>query len=293
MMSMKQAKSNRLLLLLGVVGLIGVFLLTWYGVGSTKNTPLGANHPTEKSFVVVIPSYNNKNWYKQNLDSVLSQNYTNFRVIFIDDASPDGTGALVKEYLKEKKPKPQVKLIQNEKRAGALANLYNAISTCDPQEIIITVDGDDWLAEKEVLAYLNKIYADPNVWVTYGQFIFYPNNTHGWAAKISDDIIKKNGFRDEQWYTTHLRTFYAELFHQIKKEDLFYNGEFYPMAGDLAVMFPIIEMAGTHSRFIPDVLYVYNVATQQNDHVTNPSYQSQLGLGIRDKNRYLPLDKLW
>src|SRR3989304_6153185 len=45
----------------------------------------------EKPIVVVIPSYNNKQWYQKNLDSVLTQNYHNFRIIFIDDASPDGT----------------------------------------------------------------------------------------------------------------------------------------------------------------------------------------------------------
>jgi len=37
------------------------------------------------------------------------------------------------------------------------------------------------------------------------------------------------------------------------------------MAGDLAYMWPIVEMAGNHSRFISEVLYVYNVVTPLND----------------------------
>ncbi len=77
--------------------------------------------------VVVIPSYNNKDWYKRNLDSVFNQKYHNYRVIYLDDASPDGTGPLVKGYIKEKKQNHRVKFIQNEKRVGALANTYRSL----------------------------------------------------------------------------------------------------------------------------------------------------------------------
>ena len=48
------------------------------------------------NFVIVIPSYNNAQWYKRNLDSVFAQTYKNFSVIYLDDCSPDGTGQLVK-----------------------------------------------------------------------------------------------------------------------------------------------------------------------------------------------------
>ena len=43
---------------------------------------------------VVIPSYNNveKDRYKDNLNSVLQQNYSNYHVVFIDDVSEDRTG---------------------------------------------------------------------------------------------------------------------------------------------------------------------------------------------------------
>ncbi len=49
---------------------------------------------TEKPFVFIIASYNNSEWYKNNLDSVFAQDYENYRIIYIDDASPDGTGHL-------------------------------------------------------------------------------------------------------------------------------------------------------------------------------------------------------
>ena len=110
---------------------------------------------TEKNMVVVIPSYNNSRYYKANLDSVLSQKYTNFRAIYIDDCSPDGTGDLVEEYIKQHDTHNRITLIKNSTRQGAMANLYHAIHSCDDNDIILTLDGDDWFAHKKVLSKIN------------------------------------------------------------------------------------------------------------------------------------------
>ena len=240
--------------------------------------------------MVVIPSYNNAACYEQNLNSVLTQKYTNFRVIYIDDASTDGTGTLVKRYLNENDTKHRVTFIQNRKRVGACANKYKGAWLCNPKEIFVDLDGDDWLSNENVLAHLNRVYSDPDVWVTYGQFIYFPCETPGWAAQVPDEIIARNEFREYSWVTTALRTFYAGLFQKIKKEDLLINGEFFPMAGDLAFMLPIVEMSGWHSRFIPEVLYVYNVTTMMNDIVKDRDYQLRLGWVIRERKRYLPIE---
>jgi hypothetical protein len=53
-------------------------------------------------------------------------------------------------------------LIRNPVRVGALENLYRCIHTCDDQEIVILLDGDDWLAHPRVLQTLNAVYADPH-----------------------------------------------------------------------------------------------------------------------------------
>ncbi|MBS0604953.1 MAG: glycosyltransferase family 2 protein [Verrucomicrobia bacterium] len=281
------------LLILTSLALITIFLAAF----KFRDAPLqkepsqSANASGEKAIVVVIPSYNNKEWYQRNLDSVLSQNYHNFRVIYIDDASPDGTGNLVKAYIKKKNEQKRVTLVQNSKRIGALGNVYKGIWMCAPDEIVANLDGDDWFKDENVLAKLNQVYSDPNVWVTYGQFVYYPCGTPGWAAEVPPEIIEQNAFRDYKWVTTALRTFYAGLFHKIKIDDLLYNGEFFRMAGDLAYMWPILEMAGIHSRFIPDVLYVYNVDTPINDIKTDPTHQLNLGFETRAKPRYSPIDR--
>lgn len=52
-------------------------------------------------FCIVVPSYNNykSRLYLRNLDSIFMQDYENYHVVYIDDASPDKTGEYVKKYI--------------------------------------------------------------------------------------------------------------------------------------------------------------------------------------------------
>jgi glycosyltransferase involved in cell wall biosynthesis len=249
---------------------------------------------TNKHFVVVIASYNNKNWYKKNLDSVFMQTYKNYDVIYVDDCSSDRTGDLVEQYVKEQRQEQHVTVIKNKEHKGAMANYYGAVNSCDDASIIVQLDGDDWLAYDQVLHLLNKVYSDSNVWLTYGQFKKYPSGKKGFCKEVPSKIIEANEFRSYKWVTSALRTFYAGLFKLIKKEDLLIDGEFFPMTHDLAIMFPMLEMAGSRIKFIPDVLYIYNRANCINDNKVNGGLQKELDRFIRAKEKYMPLEKaIW
>lgn len=243
----------------------------------------------EKRFVFVIASYNNRDWYQYNLDSVFFQSYPNFRVIYVDDCSPDGTGELVHNYIRKKGWEDRVTLIRNKERVGALANIYNAIHMCGSNEIVVNLDGDDWLAHRKVLEELTHVYENPNVWLTYGQFVYWPSYERGIGEEIPRDVIEKNEFRSFTRGTTALRTFYAGLFHRIKKEDLLDNGAFFKVGYDLAMMFPMLEMAGRHIQFVPEVSYVYNYNTPINDAKIYFEEQAATDRYLRTKEKYQPI----
>jgi len=246
----------------------------------------------DKAFVIVIPSYNNKNFYLRNLDSVVSQSYRNFRVIYIDDSSVDGTGECVERYIHDNHFEEKFTLIKNQTRAGALANIYKAIHKSHSDEIVVTLDGDDWFAHDQVLDRLCQEYQDSDVWMTYGQFAWFLGEglklIPGICEELPEDVILSNSIRQYKWATSQLRTFYAGLFHQIKQPDLFYDGDFFQMAGDVAFMLPLIELAGTHVRFIPDLLYIYNRTTPGNDDKINRNLQLTLDLEVRSRGKYTP-----
>jgi glycosyltransferase involved in cell wall biosynthesis len=244
----------------------------------------------EKHIVVVVPSYNNRDWAVKNLDSIASQDYENYHVLYIDDASTDGTGEIVQECIRKNDLSLRFTYLRNEKRVGALENIHRAVSMCAPNDIVVTVDGDDWLYHAGVLQRINDAYGDPNVWMTYGQKIEHPTGIAGGAERIPFEVIEKNHFREYDWVSTHLRTFYAGLFQKIERDDFLHEGKFFPVAWDLAFMLPMLEMSGFHSRFLSEVLYVYNVATPLSDRKLHLDQQLFLESVIRKKKKYKPVD---
>ncbi len=227
------------------------------------------NHPESTSFVVVIPSYNNSSWCERNLRSVFEQSYHNYRIIYIDDASTDGTYEKVKQFVESSGKSGQVTLNKNPSNQGAMFNFYEAIHTCKDNEVVVVLDGDDWLAHDGVLSTLNKYYSNPNVWATHGSYVHYPSYTKGECArKVPRKVVLANAFRSytkKGFILSHLRSFYAGLFKMVPREQFEMEGVFYKSAADLAMMFPLAELAGQHFCFIKEVLYVYNRSSPLND----------------------------
>lgn len=244
----------------------------------------------ELPMVIVVPSYNNALWCENNLISILKQDYENFRVIYINDNSSDETDKHVSKILNQYDTKNRVQYIRNYTRKGSLSNYYHAIMSCHDDEIIVAVDGDDWLSSTQVLKKLNVIYLKYNVWLTHGTLIEYPQGNATWSEPIPKRIINRNKFRTYKC-PSHLRTFYAWLFKKIKKSDLLYEGEFWKMTGDMAMMYPMIEMAGPRHFFIKDILYVYNMKNNINDNKVDPLLQRSYDHIIRKMKRYKPLNK--
>lgn len=281
---------NKKFVALSVLCLAITMFSSWSYVKQLSiDAPLGLA-VAQKPIVVIIPSYNNIKWYRKNLDSVLGQDYSNYSVVYIDDASPDGTGDAVREYIKEHQAQDKITLACNERNKGAMANIYEAVHAQQDNAIIITVDGDDWLHDKNVFQAINNAYADNNVWMTYGNYTHYPEQRMGsCCAPIPPQVIQQHAYRRYPWCASHLRTFYAWLFKKIKKEDLCDEGGFYRVTWDQAFMLPMLEMCAGKWRYITDILYVYNVQNPLNDFKVHLREQLLAERAIRAKQPYKPL----
>jgi glycosyltransferase involved in cell wall biosynthesis len=245
----------------------------------------------EKPIVLLITSYNNSQWYKGNLDAAFAQNYSNFRIIYVDDCSSDRTGELVEQYVHERGWADRVTLIKNTERKLKMENFYNAVhQLCADHVIVIDYDGDDRLFGPDVLSIVNAAYADPNIWMTYGSYVTWPVDIGSNCHVLPEDIVTKNAYRDHVWTTTHLKTFYAWLFKRIDPEHLKYEGKFVDMACDIAFMFPMLEMASGRFKYITDLLYIYNRGTVFNDDKTNRDHQWALELHLRKLPHYKRLN---
>ena len=240
----------------------------------------------ERHMVIISCSYNNEGYYKWHLDSIFSQEYTNYHVIYVDDFSSDHTHDYTKKYINENEAEEHFIVIQNKERRRALANLYYAIHLCKPTDIILILDGDDRFSNSGVLKRINQAYSDQNIWLTYGQFREHPSGAVGFCQPYPERIIHRNGFRYYPATPSHLRTFYAALFHKIRRDDLMFQGDFFPMTYDLAIMFPMIEMARTHHTYLGDILIDYNGENPLNDHRVGKGIQRKYDLIIRARTCY-------
>ncbi len=242
----------------------------------------------QKPMVVVIPSYNNAEWYQRNLDSVCFQNYDRYRIIYIDDCSPDGTADLVQAYIDKHNLHDKITFMRNQTNCGAMANHYKAVWMCQDNEIVVHLDGDDWLKHNDVLARVNQEYQNPDVWLTYGQFERFPDGKKGYCRPVPIAVQQRNAFRECDWFTSHLRTFYAGLFKQIALKDFVHNGNYFRITCDMAMFFPLLELAGSHMRCIDDILYVYNEQTNLNDYKRDLLSQLHCDKVIRSRAKYCP-----
>jgi hypothetical protein len=118
-------------------------------------------------------------------------------------------------------------------------------------------------------------------------------NTTGhskWSQPIPPNIVAANAFREHRC-PSHLRTFYAWLFKEIDLKDLLYKGDFFSMTADMAMMYPMIEMAGERHLFMPTINYIYNMNNEINDNRVNAQLQRDLDSYIRKSPRYLRLEE--
>ncbi len=244
-------------------------------------------------FTILIVGRNTKTFIEKCILSAVTQKFDTerFSVIFGDDFSDDGTFEIAKLF---EQKYPNFKAYQNPKRLYKNFNILDKLKNyAKPKSIVLILDADDWLAHEGVLTYLDQIYND-DVWMTYGLYEEFPyKNVRMYYDKYSDDVVRRNAFREASWYATHLGTYRRELYLKIKEEDfLDESGEPLKMTGDLAMMFPILEMCGERFRFIDQVLYIYNRTNPLADDYLNAKMQLDLDAYLRKKPRYQRLKDL-
>ena len=217
------------------------------------------------SAVVVVPSWNCEKWTEKCLTSIITQTYKDIGIIFIDDASDDKTLEIAKKMLAGR---DNVVVVANEHRSLPLSNHVKAVRKhcSNPESVIFNVDGDDWLAIPTAIEEMMDLHKKYDVvWSRYQATD---------SSNCASRALNGNSIRS-QWASSHLRSFKKFLFDAVDDNDFRdIDGNYYKMAGDLALMYPILEMVPSSSRFFYDkILYTYNRDTLLNEDKINIEQQ--------------------
>ena len=149
-----------------------------------------------KRLTVLMPVYNVAPYVSDAIESVLSQTYSDFDLLVLDDCSTDNTADIVKSFKDSR-----IRLVRNEVNLGLAENLNKGIELADT-EFIARMDGDDiacplWL-EKGVATLDSR----PEVGICSFGFEFFGDKNslvrirlYGNSSRISQE------YNGRQWIT--------------------------------------------------------------------------------------------
>ena len=228
-------------------------------------------------FKIIVPVYNAQQYIANCIGSIKSQTYKSWEAIIINDSSTDMTRAVIKENIDDR-----FTVITNNENLGALTNTIKGIDKIckDANDIIVILDGDDWFRDSRCLEYLDSVYGE-DTWMTHGSY-----------KHVSNGIERVNRFElpfdraNRRHSVYHLRTFRNFLYQKINHDDLKEDGAYFKITGDMALLFPMAEMAGEHFKFLDKVLYYYNDMNPINDYKKDLSNQVRVENIIRRRKPY-------
>lgn len=91
---------------------------------------------------VIVPVYKVEKYLRHCVDSILTQSYTDFELLLIDDGSPDGCPKICDEYAESDS---RVRVIH--KPNGGLISARNEGIRAAKGDYVCILDGDDWALE--------------------------------------------------------------------------------------------------------------------------------------------------
>jgi glycosyltransferase involved in cell wall biosynthesis len=220
------------------------------------------------------------------LGSILVQDRLDWDCQVVLDPVGDRSLAVARPY-----ERSNLKIRMNAKRQFNVRNFLDAFALLNPadDDILVQIDADDWLATGQVFSLVKSRYdAEPRLLLTHGSWVSFPkpnvvSNNGAYSAAEFDRGVRMAPFR-----ASHLRTMKHRLWKSIDDADLRDDrGDYASIAGDVAMMFPALEMAGfDRVRFIRDILYVYNQETPHNDGKQRRAEQERMAAFFRSKKPY-------
>lgn len=213
--------------------------------------------------VILTTLYNAEKYIQKCIESIMDQTMEDFTCYITDDLSTDRSVRIVENLIRNDE---RFILIKNKEKMYQPGN-YDQVLRNNPNisddEVVVEIDGDDWLPDENTLQRISDVYSDKNIWIANGSFK-YSTGDVGFA---SEQIID-NQLRQRRFTATHIRTWRAFLWRKINQSDLKdSNGVYWRVTGDLSFMYPMLEMSGQeHYRFMKEINYVYNEQNPINDH---------------------------
>lgn len=134
---------------------------------------------------VLMPVYNASGYLAEAIESVVSQTFTDWEFIIVDDGSTDGSDTIIKKYAKEDK---KIKYYRNEQNLGVIKTLNRGISLCSGK-YIARMDADDICVSERLEMQYNFLEKNTGVALcgTYAMIINEEGRPTGKIINLQSD----------------------------------------------------------------------------------------------------------
>ncbi|WP_199233914.1 glycosyltransferase, partial [Pedobacter sp. HMWF019] len=106
---------------------------------------------SDKLISIALCTYNGEKFLKEQMDSLVHQDYPNLEIIVVDDCSSDRTIEILQSYSQRFS---FIKIYQNTQNLGYIKNFEKAIHLCTGELIALSDQDDIWMLNK-----ISKMYS--------------------------------------------------------------------------------------------------------------------------------------
>ena len=141
---------------------------------------------------IIIPIYNKELYLKDSLNTICNQDFDNYEIICIDDASSDKSLQILNDYASRES---KIKIIENSKCMGAAYSRNKGLEVAKGKYVIF-LDADDYFSPNLVqCAYAQIVKTDADV-VLYNCEVIYvkDNKTVPYLCVYNKNKINLNSF---------------------------------------------------------------------------------------------------
>ena len=197
---------------------------------------------------VIVPVYKTEAYIHRCVDSILSQTFTDFELVLVDDGSPDNCGTICDEYA-EKDNRVRVFHQENRGQAAARNLALDWIFRNSDSDFISFVDSDDWVHPQ----YLELLYeANIQFGTNISQCLHVETDGTKEIPPVEDHIYLISS--EEQYTEWYSAFFWCKLFRVSIFDSLrFPEGQIYE---DVAIWYKVL-FAEERIGLVREVLYYY------------------------------------
>lgn len=215
---------------------------------------------------IIIPVYNVERYLRTCLESVISQTLENIEIICINDASPDGSLAILREYEEKDSRVVVIDLKENIRQGGARNQGIQKAKA----KYIGFVDSDDWIAN-DMYELLYEKAISTNADLVHCDYYRYSNETLNAESQFSKDTWLKNRSLANKDFILVSEFPVTAIYN---KQLFIANNLYFPertFYEDSAII-PLLYLLANRVEHIDKSLYFYRIHSSSTSHRVNDEH---------------------